>query len=188
MPSDGIIVSDTGHAGIWTSTMIDLNSCDQEYFRCAGTLGWAFPAAMGIKCAYPQRTVICFTGDGGIWYHLAEFDTAVKYNINTITIINNNHSYNQEKDVNEKMYGRKTKNSDELWILPDTNFAEYAKMSGGVGITISNADDIESTLRSLINIEKPVLIDVKTDIEAIAEQAYIPYEIRKKYQFNNSTL
>ncbi|MCH8898810.1 MAG: thiamine pyrophosphate-binding protein, partial [Chloroflexi bacterium] len=72
LPSDSIVVSDTGHAGIWTGTMLDLNHPDQSYIRCAGSLGWGFPAAMGAKCAAPERPVLSFTGDGGFWYHLTE--------------------------------------------------------------------------------------------------------------------
>ena len=97
LPSDALLISDTGHAGGWTGTMIDLNHPDQRYLRCAGSLGWAFPAALGAKCALPDRPVVCFTGDGGFWYHLAEMETAVRCGINTVTVINNNRSLNQDR-------------------------------------------------------------------------------------------
>ena len=71
LPSDTILVSDTGHSGIWTGTMLDLRHPNQLYIRCAGSLGWGLPAAMGAKCARPDRPVLCFTGDGGICYHLS---------------------------------------------------------------------------------------------------------------------
>ena len=69
MPSDAILLSDTGHSGIWTGTMIDFTSPDQSFIRCAGSLGWAFPAAFGAKAAAPDRPVITFAGDGALWYH-----------------------------------------------------------------------------------------------------------------------
>jgi len=97
LPSDAILVSDTGHSGIWTGTMLDLKHPDQIYIRCAGSLGWGLPAAIGAKCARPERPVLCFTGDGGIWYHITELDTARKGGINTVTVVNNNHSLNQEQ-------------------------------------------------------------------------------------------
>ena len=78
LPSDAILVSDTGHSGIWTGTLVELNHPEQRYVRCSGSLGWGLPAAMGAKCAEPDRPVLCFTGDGGIWYHLAELETAVR--------------------------------------------------------------------------------------------------------------
>ena len=101
LPSDAILVSDTGHSGIWTGTMVDLKHPDQSYIRCSGSLGWGLPAAMGAKCACPDRPVVCFNGDGGMWYHLTELETAARYGIHTVTVVNNNHSLNQEKRGNE---------------------------------------------------------------------------------------
>ena len=82
LPPDGVVVSDTGHAGIWTAGMIELHHPGQSYFRTAGSLGWGFPAALGVKCALPDRPVVCFTGDGGFYYHIAELETARRHNIN----------------------------------------------------------------------------------------------------------
>ncbi len=74
LPADGILVADTGYSGIWTGTMIDFNGAGQTYLRAAGSLGWSFPAALGAQCAAPDRNVLCFTGDGGFYYHLAELE------------------------------------------------------------------------------------------------------------------
>ena len=57
LPPDALVVSDTGHSGIWTGTMIDLTSPGQGYIRCAGSLGWGFPAALGPSA--PPRSVRC---------------------------------------------------------------------------------------------------------------------------------
>ena len=54
LPEDGILVADTGYSGIWTSTLIELNGAGQTYLRAAGSLGWAFPASLGAKCAARQ--------------------------------------------------------------------------------------------------------------------------------------
>ena len=133
LPSDSIVVSDTGHAGIWTGTMLDLNHPDQSYIRCAGSLGWGFPAAMGAKCAAPERPVLSFTGDGGFWYHLTELETAARYGINTVTLVNNNHSLNQEKRGNELTYGGQTAGCDEPWMLSDVDFSKVAESMGCCG-------------------------------------------------------
>ena len=74
LPADGILVADTGYSGIWTGTMIELNGAGQTYLRAAGSLGWSFPASLGAKCAAGPRKVLCFTGDGGFYYHLAELE------------------------------------------------------------------------------------------------------------------
>ncbi len=74
LPADGILVADTGYSGIWTGTMVEFNGTGQTYLRAAGSLGWSFPASLGAQCAAPSRKVLCFTGDGGFYYHLAELE------------------------------------------------------------------------------------------------------------------
>ena len=174
LPADSILVSDTGHAGIWTSTMLDLNQPDQSYIRCAGSLGWSFPAAMGAKCAAPDRPVLCFTGDGGFWYHLTELETAVRYGINTVTVVNNNHSLNQEKRGNEVTYGGQTAGSDELWMLSDVDFAKVAETMGCFGIRVEQPSELQGALEQAFASGKPAVVDVVTDIAGIAPRAWSP--------------
>ena len=172
LPNDAILVSDTGHSGIWTGTMMDLKHEEQSYIRCAGSLGWALPAAIGAKCAAPERPVICFTGDGGAWYHLTELETAVRNNINTIWVINNNSSLNQERHLNEEIFGGTKPGSDQMWKFNQGQFSEIAKLMGCIGIEVNKPHEINIALEEAIESEKPCVIDVKTDIEGIAPIAW----------------
>ena len=172
LPNDAILVSDTGHSGIWTGTMMDLKHEEQSYIRCAGSLGWALPAAIGAKCAAPDRPVICFTGDGGAWYHLTELETAVRNNINTIWVINNNSSLNQERHLNEEIFGGAKSGSDQMWKFNQGQFAKIAKLMGCVGIEVNKPNEINTALEQAIESGKPSVIDVKTDIEGIAPVAW----------------
>jgi acetolactate synthase-1/2/3 large subunit len=174
LPSDAILVSDTGHSGIWTGTMIDLKHPDQMFIRCSGSLGWGLPAALGAKCAQPDRPVLCFTGDGGIWYHLAELDTAVKCGINAIILVNNNHSLNQEQGGVESVYGGRTPGSDELWLFPDADFVKIAESMGCFGVTVNKPSELSSALDQAFSAERPVVVDVKTHVEGIAPRAWTP--------------
>lgn len=174
LPSDSILVSDTGHSGIWTGTMIDFKHPDQSYIRCAGSLGWGLPAAIGVKCAQPDRPVLCFTGDGGIWYHLTELETAKRCGINTVTVVNNNHSLNQEKGGVETIYGGQSAASDELWKFPETDFAQMAESMGCFGITVNKPSEISSALDQAFASGKPAVVDVKTHIDGIAPRAWMP--------------
>ena len=174
LPSDSIVVSDTGHAGIWTGTMLDLNHPDQSYIRCAGSLGWGFPAAMGAKCAAPERPVLSFTGDGGFWYHLTELETAARYGINTVTLVNNNHSLNQEKRGNELTYGGQTAGSDELWMLSDVDFSKVAESMGCFGIRVEKPSELQGALEQAFAAGRPAVVDVVTDIAGVAPRAWNP--------------
>ena len=172
LPSDAILVSDTGHSGIWTGTMLDLTHPNQSYIRCAGSLGWGFPAALGAKCAAPDRPVVCFTGDGGFWYHLTELETALRYGINTVTVINNNRSLNQEKAGNERIYGGQTSGSDELWMLSDVDFGKVAESMGAFGIRVDQPSQIQSAMEQAFASGRPAVVDVVTDIDGIAPRAW----------------
>jgi len=174
LPSDVILVSDTGHSGIWTGTIIDLKHSDQMFIRCSGSLGWGLPAAIGAKCAQPGRPVLCFTGDGGIWYHLSELDTAMKCGINVVILVNNNHSLNQEKGGVESVYGGQTPSSDELWLFPDADFAKMAESMGCFGITVHKPSELSGALDQAFAVGKPAVVDVKTHLEGIAPRAWTP--------------
>ena len=172
---DAVIVSDTGHAGIWTGAMMELTSPKQQFLRCAGSLGWAFPAAMGAKCAARERPVICFTGDGGLWYHIGELETAVRSGIHVVTVVNNNRSLNQCKPGYDQAYGDRT-NGDrgELWKFNDVDFAEVARSMGAFGIRVQRPSDIRGAVERALACDRPALVDVATDIDAFAPTAHVP--------------
>ena len=173
LPPDALVVSDTGHSGIWTATMIDLKSPGQSFIRCAGSLGWAFPAALGAKCAVgAKRSVLCFTGDGGFWYHIAELETALRYGINTVTVVNNNHSLNQEKTGTERAYSGQPGNSDEIWHFLDVDFARMAQAIGCFGVRVERASELRPALEHAFSCGKPAVVDVASDIEGIADPAW----------------
>ncbi len=169
MPEDAIVVADTGHAGMWMGGLYDLHSPGQSYMRSAGHLGWAFPAGLGAKCAAPDRPVVVFTGDAGLWYHVGEIETAVRWGINSITVVNNNGGGNQSKRGFDRAYGgEQTAQARELWTYTKTNFARVATEIGAVGLRVERPSDFAPAMRQALAAGRPVVIDVVTDIEAIA--------------------
>ena len=172
LPQDAVLVSDTGHAGIWTGTMVDLKHPGQSYIRCAGSLGWAFPAALGAKCAAPDRPVLCFTGDGGFWYHIAELETALRHGINSVTVVNNNHSLNQEKRGTERSYAGVSDYADDIWHFREVDFARVAQAIGCFGIRVEHPGQLQSALEQAFASGMPAVVDVVTDIDGIAPPAW----------------
>ena len=169
LPDDSLVVVDTGHAGMWMGGMFDVTSTSQNYVRSAGHLGWAFPAGLGAKCALPERPVVCFTGDAGFWYHIAEIETAVRWNINSITLVNNNSAGNQSKTGFDKAYGgTQTEQAKEIWNFTKVNFANIANEIGALGIRVEKPSDFNGALDQALSANQPVIIDVVTDVDAIA--------------------
>ncbi len=175
LPKDAILVSDTGHATAWTGTMVSLTEPSQRYIRCAGSLGWGFPGALGAKCAAPERPVICFTGDGGFWYHLSELETAVRCDINIVTVVNNNRSLNQDKPGVDRAYrGNPGGNPEELWTFRDVNFARLAEGMGCFGVRVQQPDQIHPALEQALASGRPAVVDVVSDMEAFAPWTHKP--------------
>ena len=164
LPEDSLLVSDTGHAGIWTGSMVDLNHQGQGYIRCAGSLGWGLPGAIGVKCAAPDRPVVCFTGDGGLWYHIGELETAVRYNIPVVTVVNNNRGLLQNKRGDDRGYANVDgADSSELWQFNDVDLAKVAESMGALGIRVDRPGDIQSALEQALASGRPAVVDVVTD-------------------------
>ncbi len=174
LPDDGLLVVDTGHAGMWAGGLFDLTKPDQGYIRSAGHLGWAFPASLGAKCGCPERPVFCFTGDAGFWYHIGEIETAVRWGIKAVIVVNNNHSGNQSSQGFKKAYnGKPTEKSCELWHLSKVNFAKIAEAIGAVGIRVERPAELKGAIERATSADRLVVIDVVTDIDAVAPVAFI---------------
>jgi acetolactate synthase-1/2/3 large subunit len=173
LPADAVMVCDTGHSGIWTGTMIDFMRPGQRLIRCAGSLGWALPGAMGVKCALPDTPVVCFAGDGGAYYHLAELETAARYGINMVLVVNNNGALNQEIPHFDKSYGG---DPDErgraLWGFNPVSFAQVAESLGCVGIRVETPEQMGKAMQRALTANRPVVIDVVTDHRAFSPKTW----------------
>ena len=171
-PDDAIVVVDTGHAGMWMGGMFDVKGPKQGYIRSAGHLGWAFPAGLGAKCGAPDRPVVTFTGDAGLWYHIAEIETAVRWKINAVTVVNNNASGNQSKRGFDRAYGgQQTDKARELWTFNPMNFARLAEDMGALGLRVEKPGDFAGAFEKALAAKRPAVIDVVTDVEALAPLA-----------------
>lgn len=162
LPDDAVVVADTGFSAVWSANYLQMKKT-QDYFRAAGSLGWAFPASLGIKCVFPHRPVFCFAGDGAMYYHLCELETACRYGINTITLVNNNNIFAQSSIGIQKIFDGDLAKAAPRYTFTGCNFANLAEDFGAVGIRVSNADEIGTAMKKAMAINKPVLIEVVTD-------------------------
>ena len=144
--------------------MVYLTHPEQRYLRAAGSLGWAYPASLGAKCAAPERPVICFIGDGGFWYHLAELETARRWGIKTITVVNNNSGLGQSMVGTVNAYGNDPGNRDEIYRFETVNFAKIAEEIGCFGIRVESPNQIAAALEAALASDQPAVVDVVTDI------------------------
>jgi acetolactate synthase-1/2/3 large subunit len=174
LPSDAVLVADTGYSGIWTGTMIELNGVGQTYLRAAGSLGWSFPASLGAKCAAGARNVLCFTGDGGFYYHLAELESARRCGIAVTVVVNNNSGFGQNLTGVRRVAGNRPGRGEELIRFGPTDFTAVARSFGVRGIRVEQPGEIAPALAEALAANEPVVVDVVTDIEPRAPEPWAP--------------
>ncbi|MDX1688955.1 MAG: thiamine pyrophosphate-binding protein [Candidatus Promineifilaceae bacterium] len=174
LPDDAVLLADTGYSAIWTATMVYLNGRGHTYLRAAGSLGWSFPASLGVKCAAPDRPVICFNGDGGFWYHLSELETARRHNINTVTIVNNNGGLGQGIPDIQSVYGDRSGDPEELYGFQPVNFARVAQEMGCHGVRVEQPGDIRGALLEALAVDTPAVVEVMTGIDYHGPQPWAP--------------
>ena len=128
-----------------------------------GSIGFAFPAAMGAWAAVGnERPVIAVAGDGGFCQYLAELTTAVKYKMPIKTILLNNNELG--KISKEQRAGE-----FDVWAtdLVNPDFAGYASGCGALGLRVTNKDELPEAMNRLMQHEGPALLEVQTDVGLI---------------------
>ncbi|PHM74402.1 acetolactate synthase 3 large subunit [Xenorhabdus kozodoii] len=129
-----------------------------------GTMGFGLPAALGVKLAKPEATVVCVTGDGSIQMNIQELSTALQYGLPVLVLNLNNRFLGMVKQWQDMIYaGRHSQSYMES--LPD--FVKLAESYGHVGISIQTYDELETklthALHEVTENQRLVFVDVTVD-------------------------
>jgi acetolactate synthase-1/2/3 large subunit len=172
---DGALVSDTGYAAAWSGVLFDVLKPGRSFYRSAGSLGWAFPASIGVKLALPDKQVVCFTGDGGFGYHLTELETASRIGAAVVTVVVNNSTLAFERHDFQYFLGGKGYEASDY---APTNFAKIAQAFGCHGVRVERPGEIRDALSESLRAGKPAVVDIVTNPDEIAPvtdyEKYVP--------------
>jgi acetolactate synthase-1/2/3 large subunit len=161
-PED-IVVADTGYMGSWTGAAYPVTAPGRRFVRANGSLGWAFPAALGAALAAPDRCVACVIGDGGIAYHLAELETALRNEIPVLAVVLDNGCLAFEYHEQKFNWGNR--------VVPQVNdyleldYAAVARAFGARGYRITDVRELPSAIDEGLRSKLPTLLDVVVDRE-----------------------
>jgi pyruvate oxidase len=158
IPDDCIISIDVGENGWWFGRNFKMKQQRFVMSGYLGTMGFGFPGAIAAKLAYPDRTVVCITGDGGFSMAMGDFVTAVKYDLPMAVILLNNHDLAMIR-VEQKMDNYPSFATD----LFNPDYAAFAEGSGGKGIRVERPEELEPAVREALRAKLPTIIDVETD-------------------------
>ncbi|MGM0623193.1 MAG: acetolactate synthase large subunit [Campylobacterota bacterium] len=158
---DVIITSDVGQHQMWTAMYYPFTSARQWINSGGlGTMGFGFPAALGVKKAYPQKPVINFTGDGSILMNMQELITAAEYGIPVVNIILNNNYLGMVRQWQTFFYDKRHSETD-LSYGPD--FVKLAQSCGGIGYNVESKEEFDTALQDALKVNKVAFINVAID-------------------------
>jgi len=168
VPRDAIIAVDVGNNTYSFGRYFETQGQRILMSGYLGSIGFSFPAAMGAwaatqdQDAYRGRKVISVSGDGGFGQYMGDFNTAVKHNMDITHVLLNNSQLG--KISKEQRAGEWP-----VWQtdLHNPSFAAYAKLCGGKGIRVTQAEKIESALNDALTHPGPALVEIITDPDLI---------------------
>jgi thiamine pyrophosphate-dependent acetolactate synthase large subunit-like protein/nitrite reductase/ring-hydroxylating ferredoxin subunit len=159
MPEDAVICVDVGNNTYSFGRFFECKAQSVLMSGYLGSIGFAFPAALGAWAAVgDQRKVVSVSGDGGFGQYLADFTTAVKYNMPICHILLNNEELG--KISKEQRAG-----GYPVWqtALHNPNFAEYAKLCGAAGFRASTPAEVGPAIAAGLATPGPALVEILTD-------------------------
>jgi acetolactate synthase-1/2/3 large subunit len=155
------ITTDVGQHQMWTAQFYPFTRPRQ--FTSSGglgTMGFGFPAAIGVKAASPEKISINFTGDGSILMNVQELMTAVERKLPVINIILNNNFLGMVRQWQTLFYDKRYSETD-LSIQPD--FVKLSEAFGGIGYRVTTKEEFDAALKDAIEKDVVAFIDVKVE-------------------------
>ena len=165
-PEDAVFLVDSGTVTVWANNYLDIRG-SQRFLWSAnlGSLGFALPAAIGVKFAARTRPVVALTGDGGFGMLLGDLATAVRYRLPLVVVVYDNGSYQfieyEEEAEGNPVFGTKLTNPD---------FVALARSFGADGVTVSHPEEVAGALEAALASPVPFVIDARVN----PRELYIP--------------
>ena len=171
VPDDAIITNGAGNFSGWAHRFWRYPNLRSQLAPTAGSMGYGLPAAVAAKIIAPERTVVCFAGDGDFMMTVQELATAIQYGAGVLILVFNNSMYgtirmHQEREFPGRDHGTRLANPD---------FARLAQSFGAFGAAVGTTDEFGTALaHGLAFIREkhlPALIELRTDPEVITPNA-----------------
>ncbi|RCL03598.1 MAG: acetolactate synthase I/II/III large subunit [Candidatus Tokpelaia sp. JSC161] len=153
------LTTEVGQHQMWTAQFFGFD--EPNHWMTSGglgTMGYGFPAAIGVQIARPNDLVICVAGDASIQMNIQELSTAIQHDARVKVFILNNQYMGMVRQWQELLYGNRLSHS-YMEAIPD--FVKLAEAYGAVGIQCSRPDDLDSCICEMVACKKPVLLDCR---------------------------
>lgn len=165
MEEDAIVVLDTGEHTIWFNRAFRGKNQTPLFSGKWRTMGYGLPAAIAAKLTYPDKQVVCITGDGGLQMNLAELMTAVEQNVAIVILVVNNGTLGLEEvkmsQAGMVPFGVKLRNPD---------FQRLADACGIKALVVREVQALESVLQKALAANELTLVDIHCTSPTLTER------------------
>ena len=156
---DAVISLDVGENCWWFGRNFQMKKTQKMVMSgTLATMGFGLPGAMAAALAYPNRQIICITGDGGFSMGMEDFLTVLKYQMPVKVFVMNNQSLGMIKQE-QKVEGYQSWQTE----LYNYDFAGFAELCGGTGIKVTEPSELEAAVDKALSTKKPTIVDINTD-------------------------
>ena len=160
MAPDDTLICDSGFNQIWGGQYYEVMEPGRRYIgpRGMGTMGFAFPAAIGAKMAQPDKRFVALAGDGGFMMLIHELETSLRAQVPVVVCVLNNGNLEYCRQAQRGLMGGRFLSTD----FTETNFAQIAAAFGAHGVRVSRSSDLVPALRDALSSDVTTVVEVMT--------------------------
>jgi acetolactate synthase-1/2/3 large subunit len=169
LPPDTIVTNGAGNFSAWVHRFWRWHVFPSQLAPTSGAMGYGVPAAVAAKLVLPERTVVCFAGDGDFLMSGQELATAVQLRLAILVLVVDNGMYGTIRMHQERLFPGRVVGTD----LVNPDFAAYARAFGAFGEQVAQTGDFASAVDRALAAGGPALLSLRVDPEAITPRTTI---------------
>jgi acetolactate synthase-1/2/3 large subunit len=167
LPADAVITNGAGNYTVWAHRFYEFHRYGTQLAPCAGAMGYGVPAAVAAKLMFPERVVVCLSGDGDFLMSGQELATAVQYGAAIVVLVVNNGMLGTIRMHQERHHPGRVVGTE----LANPDFVAFARSFGAFGTLVERTEEFAPAFEETLAVGRPALIELRVDPEAITPRA-----------------
>ncbi|MCL6284203.1 thiamine pyrophosphate-binding protein [Ruegeria sp. 2012CJ41-6] len=163
LPADTVLTNGAGNFTVWPNKFFKFGPGQRLLAPQSGAMGYGLPAAVAAKVAHPERTVVCFAGDGDFQMNCQELGTAMQAGAQPIVLILNNGIYGTIRMHQEKTYPERISGT----TLENPDFVTLAKSYGYHAERVEKTEEFEAAFERAMASDTGAVLELNISPEAL---------------------
>lgn len=166
VPADAVVVDESVTAGVFTRALHRGGDPLSFLWSGAGALGWGLPAAVGVKLARPDRTVVALCGDGTTLYAPQALWTAARHRVPIVAVVLDNREYRILKHGLDRLAGASVRTGRYVGMDIDEPRVDFVALACSFGVaarSVASADELEDAIERAVAANEPTLLHVTVE-------------------------